>query len=33
MPLAYVSIWAPVAIFIAVPVMFFLPIFAHRGAA
>ena len=32
-PLAYVSIWGPVAIFIAIPVMFFLPIFAHRGGA
>jgi len=30
-PLAYVSIAAAVAIFIAIPVMFFLPIFAHRG--
>lgn len=30
-PLAYVSIIASIAIFVAIPVMFFLPIFAHRG--
>lgn len=32
-PLAYVSIFAPIAIFIAIPVMFFLPIFAGPATA
>ncbi|MBV8841117.1 MAG: DUF1211 domain-containing protein [Alphaproteobacteria bacterium] len=32
-PLAYVSIYAAIVIFIAVPVMFFLPIFAPRATA